>query len=645
MLQLIRDNAQGMIMWVIIIFVILGLSGFVLSSYSGSAAKNYVIKVNDTEISRNDFQRALSNYQQRLQQSLGENYSRFFNPEMMRESVLEGMIENELITQLTHDAGFRATSSYIFQELARNPAFQDESGQFSRQKYEDVLKQFGYVPEQFERELAMQLTQQQLLEGIRNTAFSLEPDLNRFNALSAQQRDIDLFRINRARLLQTIEVSDEEISQYYETNPTRFMTEEQVQVSYIELDLKTMSKQIQVDDQEIRQFYESNLARYSQDEERSASHILIKVGENMSAEAASKKLNDIKAQLSAGKTFAELAKENSEDPGSASNGGSLGFVRRGMTDKPFEDALYALKVGEISGPVQSQFGVHIIKLNEIRSGKVKPFEEVKDRIRQELQLQKAESRFYNDADKLDKLAYEHQGSLEPAAEALGTSIKSSPFFSRRGGPQIWRNQKVLTTVFSPEILTDGVNSELIELSDDHVLVLRLKELKPAERKPLEQVKAEIRSQIINDKAAEKIKALSDEVYEKLQAGTAPASIAADNKFVELVDYGFVGRDEKHDSEQAKKNPLAADIRKAVFNLARPGEGKPVYHKTVATSGDGIVIILNAVRQGENNPDAATVESMQKQMANINAQIEERSVVRFVRNNSDIDINKEKQDEE
>ena len=290
MLQLIRENAQGLIMWVIIILVILGLSGFVLSSYTASNIKNYVVKVNDTEITRNEFQRAFNSYQQRLQQSLGENYARFFNEAMMRETVLNGMIENELMAQLTHEAGFRASANQVYQHIQSNPMFKDENGQFSKEKYNMVIQQyFGFSPEHYEAELAKGSAQDQLRNGIRESAFSLKSDINELERLSSQQRDIGYLRVDRAKVASSISVSDEEIEQYYTANKTAFMTEEQVQVAYLELNLKDMAKQQQVTDEEIKSFYQENLSRYSQAEERKASHILLKLPEKEDLAAALKK--------------------------------------------------------------------------------------------------------------------------------------------------------------------------------------------------------------------------------------------------------------------------------------------------------------------------------------------------------------------
>lgn len=648
MLQLIRENAQGLIMWVIIILVILGLSGFVLSSYTQSTIKNYVVKVNDTEITSSEFQRALNNYQQRLKQSLGDNYARFFNEAMMRETVLNGMIENTLLAQFTHEAGLRTSAQQVYDQIQSSPAFKDENGQFSKEKYTQVIQDyFGSSPEYYESELAKGNAQEQLSNGIRDSAFSLKSEINELERLSSQQRDIGYLRVNRAKLASSITVTDEEVAQHYTANPSAYMTEEQVQVAYVELDLKSIAKQQAVTDEEVKAHYQENISRYSQAEERKPSHILIKLSDEVSAEAAKQKLLDIKKSLVEGKSFTDLAKEFSEDRGSALNGGRLEFIAQGSSgNQPFEDALFKLKVGEVSEPVQSQFGFHLIKLDEVRPGKVKPLDEVKAKIHQELQVQRAERQFYTDADILDKQAYEHQDSLEPAAEQLGLQIQLSPYFSRSGGPQIWRNKKVLETAFSHEIMQAGVNSELIELADDHLIVLRLKDIKPAELKTLDQVKTQVRAQLAQEKLNTAITEKTNELYAKLRNGEDPKVLAAADPTLDWVDVGFIDRVAKKTDTKDDKSTLAPEIRKAVFDMNKPGKSAVEFHKMDSSSSNGVIIVLRAVRDNpESSQQTTELEAKQRQFSSTNGQIAERAIIDYLRANSKIDINTEKQDTE
>ena len=648
MLQLIRDKAQGIIMWVIIILVILALSGFVLSSYTASNVKNYVVKVNDREITSSEFQRAYNNYSQRLQQSLGENYSRFFNEAMMRESVMSGMIENELMSQLTNEAGFRMSVGQIYNQIQSNPAFHDEHGKFSKEKYTETLTQyFGFGPERYEGELAKGLAQEQLRNGIVNTEFALQSELVEMERLNAQQRDVGYLVVKRAKVNNTITISDEEISSYYDAHKSEYMTDEQIKVAYLELNLKDISHQIQIADENISKYYQENIARYSLAEERKVSHILIKINEQTSSDAAKQKLLDIKKSLAEGKSFAELAKEFSEDRGTALNGGSLDFITKGSTgNPPFEDAVYALKVGEVSDPVQSQFGFHLIRLDAIRAGKTKPLEEVKEKIRNELQIQQAERRFYTDADTLDKLAYEHQGTLDPAAEQLNLQIKESPYFSRLGGPQIWRNQKVLAAAFSQPVLHEGINSEMIELAEDHLIVFRVKDIKAAEQKTLEQVKAQIHTTLLQEKVTKAITEQTTAAYEKVKAGEDPTAVAAGNDAIEWSNAGYIAREAKQTDAKDAQPQIFPDVRKSIFELSKPAKDNPVIHKMTTTSGDGVVIILRDVRDNPETPaQSPELEAKQRQIMDVNAQISERAVIDYLRANSKIDINIEKQTEQ
>jgi len=648
MLQLFRDNAQGLIMWIIMILVILALSGFVLSSYTASNIKNYVVKVNDQEISSNEFQRAYNNYQKRLQQQLGENYARFFNDKMMREAVMNGMIENALLAQLTNEAGFRMSAGQIFNTIETNPAFRDENGKFSKERYTEVLNQyFGFAPERYEAELAKELAQEQLRSSIAGTAFSLKSELTELERLTAQQRNIGILTVNHTKLGSTVTVNDDEISSYYEAHKSEYMTDEQVKVSYVELNLKEISKNIQISDADIQKHYQDNIARYAQAEERKASHILIKINEQNDSKAARDKLLEIKKMLSEGKSFAELAKEYSEDRGTALNGGSLDFITKGsMGNPPFEDALFALKVGEVSDPVQTQFGYHLIRLDEIRPGKTKPLDQVKEKIRAELQVQRAEHQFYTDADTLDKLAYEHQDSLEPVAEQLNLQIKESPYFSRLGGPQIWRNQKVLEAAFSNAVMHEGVNSEMIELADDHLIVLRIKDVKAAEQKTLEQVKSQIQSKLTQEKIAAAVSEQTDQLYNKLNAGEDPQALATANNAVEWHDAGFISREAKQTDAKEPKSQISPEVRKTAFELARPSKDKPLVHKLVTRSGDGVILVLREVRD-EAQPAANDPEltAKQHQLADVDSQMSERVVIDYLRSTSKIDINQEKKSDE
>jgi peptidyl-prolyl cis-trans isomerase D len=642
MLQLIRDKAQGIIIWIIVGLVILALSSFILNSYLASNVKTYVAKVNDQKISEREFQLALNNYQQQLRQRLGDNFPKFFNEKMMRHTVINGLIDNELMHQLTHDAGFRTSNATIANQLQKNENFK-QGGKFSSKYYQEVLKRVGYTPAAFEAELAQSQAQQQFIIGLHNSAFILNTELDEYERLLREQRDLGYLLVNKTELRKKISVSDDEIKTYYQAHTSEFMTDEMVKVSYLELNMRDIAKSIKVNEDELKAYYQENIANYSKEDFASAE----------------KKIKAIAARIKKGEDFAKLAKELSQDPGSAMKGGDLGFFGRGVMAKPFEDAAFKLKVGEVSKPVRTQFGYHIIKLEAIRNkgkeqrrarhilikpGKVtEPFAEVKERVKQAVQLKKAERLFYEKADKLDRLSYEYQDSLDPAAEQLNVKIQQSPFFSRKGGAQIWHNSDVIKAAFSMDVLKDGLNSELIKLSDDDMLVLRLKEHKPAQQKPLEDVKSQIEARLKNEKARDQALALAEKLAKQIEAGGQPVKIADSNKAVSWADVGFIGRQPQYDANKAGKVQVSPEIRKHLFDLTKPDK-QPTIASQQLGNGDGVVLVLRKVREnppsGEKNKQQQE-EALRRQLLQSETHALDRLLLKYERTKSQIDINQEK----
>ena len=639
MLQLIRDKAQGIIIWIIVGLVILALSSFILNSYLGSSVKTYVAKVNDQEISDREYRIAFNNYQQRLRQALGDNFGKFFNAKMMRQTVINSLITNALMQQLTRDAGFRTSPVQIAKAVENNPAFK-QNGKFSDKRYQEVLERVGYTPARFESEIGQDQAQKQLEDGISNTAFVMNSDVGEYQRLLQQQRDVGYLLVNMAKLRKGVTVSEDEIKSYYESHLASFMTEQQVKVAYLDLDMKDLAKSVKVSDAELKAYYKEHESTYTKED----------------FSAAEKKIKELAARIKKGEDFAKLAKKYSQDPGSARKGGDLGFFSRGMMVKPFEAVAFKLKPGEVSKPVRTQYGYHLIKLEAVRNqGKeerrvrhilikpakiVKTFEEVKAQIKEAVQLKHADKVFYQDADKLDRLSYEYQDSLDPAAEQLKIKIKESPFFSRKGGPQIWHNPDVIKAAFSEDVLKGGLNSDLIKLSDDHMLVLRLKKNKPAAQKPLADVKQQIEQLLENQKASKDATELAQKLAKEIQAGSKPDKLADGNKAIGWNDAGFIGRQPQFDADKQHKPNVSPEIRKQVFLLGKPGT-KPVVVSKNLGDGDAVVIVLRVVRDNPAKDDKSKqFEAMQQQMLQAETQAQKSLLLDYQRANSKVDINQE-----
>ena len=640
MLELIRKNAQGIVIWIIVGLVILGLSSFILSSYMADNIKNYAAKVNDREISNREFQIAFNNYQQQLQQSLGENYSRYFNEDFMRESVINGLVNNELITQLTIDAGFRAGAAQIYAELANNPRFQDEKGKFSTDKYEKLLRQVGYSKTSYEADVAQSIVQRQFSGGVQSSAFVLEQTAKDYMRLEQQQRDVAYLNVSKSALLKNIQVTADEIKDYYEKNKQTFMSAEQIRLAYIELNIADIAKTIEIDDEELKAYYNQNKATYSTDDNG----------------AAEKRIREIETRAKKGEAFDKLATEFSQDPGSAAKGGDLGFFAKGLMAKEFEEATFKLKVGEISKPVKTQFGYHLIKLEEIRGDErrarhvlIKPvkvtqtFSEVKNRILHDLQITRAEKHFYEDADKLDKLAYEFQDSLEPAAEQLAQKIKESPYITRAGDGKLWRNREVLDAAFSESVFKEGLNSGLIKLSDDHMLVLRLKDHKPAQQMSLESVTSQIEKTLKDNKIRELASTRADELLVKLREGKSHKELADSDNAVTWLSPGFIGRKPEFDEKKDAKMSIPPNLRLAVFSMPKPTENVPAYKSVSLNNGDTAVVVLRAVREKPDN--GQQLEAVKRHLADAQAKTDDKAMLDYIRSHSKIDINKQKDDEQ
>lgn len=593
MLQLIRDRAQGLVVWVIVGLIIITFALFGLSSYLSGNAKVNVASVNDVEISQTEFLRAYQNYQERLKQMFGKNYKpEMFNENVIKQQVLDGMVTREVLTQALSSAGFTASAEQVLSKITSISSFHDETGKFSTKQYKRALALQGMNSVMFEQDVKRDIADEHLFTGLVGSTFTTPAQVSDFARLYGQKRNIEYLQISHNEFIKSSAITDDEVKKYYEENSAEFTTPEMVSIDYLELDIKQAAKQVNIEDAVIKQHYEQNISQYeSVEEQRKASHILITVDSKTDDAAASKTAAQLLARIKQGESFEALAKEFSKDPGSASKGGDLGFFAKGVMDKAFEESVFAMKKGQISEPVKSAFGYHLIKLTGIKAGEVAPFNDVKDKIKSELQLQQAEQQFYTDVDKLNNLSYETPDSLQPAADALGLKIKQSSLFTRQGGKEILANPKVISAAFSRDVLSKGKNSEMIELSETHVIVLRNKQHKPAAPLELAKVKDRIVNNLKKDKAVAIANELAKDILAKINAGSVAESIAKTNKAIEMHKPGLMARIPSKDD---KVNPA---IRQAAFSMVKPS-AKASVKQVPLRNGDQAIVIIDKVVDGE-----------------------------------------------
>ncbi len=475
--------------------------------FEGGRDAQTVASVGKNKITQQDFDEALREQQERMRQALGANFdSSMLDRPDVRYALLDQLVNQRLLENEAHAERFRVSDAQLAQFIAALPPFQ-ENGKFSQDKYREVLAAQGMSPLMFEQRVRGDLVLSPLQDPIVAGSIAAHSSVAHYLELLEQKRDVAVATIPAEPFEKSVNVSDADVKSFYDKNQKAFEMPEMAKVEYLLLTQDAIASQIKVDPAEVKQAYEQNSKQYTTNEERQASHILIAVKKDASdadKAAAKKKAEEIAAKARANPgSFAQLAKEYSQDPGSASQGGDLGSFSRGAMVKPFEDAVFSAKVGDIVGPVQTDFGYHIIKVTGITPSHVQSFDEVKGRIEADLKRQKAAQKFANAAEQFQNLVYEQADSLAGAAKGLGLELQTTPLVTREKLQEIAKGStKFVQAVFSPESVQSKRNTEAIEVGPNALMAGRVVEYKPAAPKPFDEVKDEIRKQLVHQKASE-----------------------------------------------------------------------------------------------------------------------------------------------
>ena len=574
MLQNIRDNSQGWIAKTIIgiIVVLLALTGFEAIFNSSGNARN-AAEVNGEEISLDELNQAVNMQRRQLMQQLGSDFhASLFDDKLMRDSALGALIDRTLLLQGARDADFAFSQAALDQLILQTPEFAVD-GVFNAARFDQVIQQMGYTRMQFRQLLEQEMLIGQLRAGISGSGFVTDQQIERFAQLERQTRDFASITV--AADSSAVQVSDEEVRQYYEANTERFRSPEQVVLEYVELNKEAYFDEVDASEEELQELYRQQIGNLA--EQRRAAHILIEVDGTSDAEAKPQ-LEEIAAQLAAGGDFATLAKEHSDDPGSANEGGDLGYAGPGVYDPAFEDALYALKEGQVSAPVRSEFGWHLIKLLGVQSPEVPSFESMKPELERELKAQQVEQRFVEVTKELENLAFE-SADLEQPAQELGLTVKTTEPFGREGGEGIAANRQVIQAAFSDEVLMDRANSSVIELDPDTVVAVRIKQHLEPEVQAFEAVRDGIFEQLQHSKAAEQARSEGEKLLATLREG---GEVEGQWQSVEAATRGQDG--------------VAPAVLQTVFRMPKPEGESSTFSGVTLASGDYVVIRLNGVSE-------------------------------------------------
>ncbi len=589
MLQNIRDRLSGPIVWFIVGIIVIPFAFFGIDTFRGGGGDPTIAKVGDQKIKESQFR---AGYDQRLQQLrtlMGEGFREdLIDQNRFRQTVLNDMVQESLLRQHVRKVGYRASNAMVFEALEAIPAFQ-EDGKFSAEAYRSRLAAQGYTPARFEQQLRDAIVVDQMREGILGSAFAAPADAAQTYRLDEQQRWLAYATFEVARYLPQVQVSDAQVQERYEQQKAQYLSPERLRVAYVELALDRLPPAPAPEAEVLKVIYEADkAARFSTVEERRARHILVNFGADKAE--ARKRIEGLAGKVVQGADFASLATSQSDDPGSKAQGGDLGWVRRGQMLEKFEQALFALATGEVSGPVETEFGWHLIKLEEVKPARTRPFEdaEVQAELLAAYRQRDAERRYEELSEKIGETAFESPTSLEPTAQASGLQVQVSDWFNRTEGTGLAAQPPVREAAFSDDVLKSGENSRPIVAGENHIIVLRKQEHEPARQRPLEEVAAAIREQLKLEGARAKAASEAAEALGTMASGRPLEQVVTERKAV-LKAPGLIKRGAAD---------VDARIVEALFALPRPAAGDASRTTVALPSGDVAVVVSTAVQDGD-----------------------------------------------
>jgi len=491
-----------------------------------------IATVGSQRIGQQDFDNAIRRQTEQYRAQFGANFDATLmeNPEM-RRGVLDRLVGERLLAAGAQGSGIRIGDQQLAERIKGEAVFHDANGQFSRKNYEAIAKQEGLTPVGFDERLRENMRLSNYRDAIVETAFIPRATLDNFIRLSEQTREVSVVNIAPEPFLAKVKVGPEAVKEYYEAHKAEFTLPEQARVEYVELSSDALAAQVPVAAEDVKRIYDEQMkvGRWGQKEERKASHVLIAVkpdAKDDEKKAAEAKAKAIAAEVrKKGVVFAEVAKRESQDPGSAGQGGDLGFFASGAMVKPFEDAAFAAKKGEIVGPVASDFGYHVIQVTDIRPARVKSLADATPEIEAELKKNAAARRFAEVAEPFTNIVYEQPSSLKPAAELLKLNVQASGWFSKQfGAPPALSNPKLLAEIFSDDAIKAKRNTTAVEVRPGVLLAARVIEHKPSELRALEAVQADIQRRLQREEALKLAAAEGEAKLKDLQAGKESAEL-------------------------------------------------------------------------------------------------------------------------
>lgn len=583
MLQNIRNNTQGLIAKIFVGFIVFVFAIFGLDSIVGTIVNiNSTVSVNGVAIDELAIESESQRITQDLLSSLGAQIDiSSIDTTQFREQAINNLVERELLLQTAIENGMLISSSTLDRQIAQTPDFQ-VNGVFSNERARALLASFGLTPASYRASLQQQGLLNQMLDAYSTSSFATQAEMENLARINEEKRNFRYIRISAADLAQTQVITEEELSQYYDANSALFMQGERVSLEYLELNKNDLLAEVEITEEQIQAQYAAELSTLQAQTERRASHILLQAGDELDEALA--QAQELKNRIDNGESFEDLAAEFSIDGGSAQFGGDVGYTTGETFAEEFEAALSQLELNEVSDPVMTQFGVHLIKLTEITENEGPSLEESRERIERELQDQAVEDIYIARAEELNNLSFESIDLQEPA-NILELHIQTTELFDSAGGIGIASNADVIAAAFGADV-QEGLNSELIALDESRSVVIRLLESREPELKTLAEVRGEIESTLRRQKAEEQAASLGETYLNNLNNGQNIDNLLA-----------VQGLEWNRGQNLSRTSPgLEPEIRQLVFSMSKP-EGDPLIQGQQLASGDYIIAELQEVIPG------------------------------------------------
>lgn len=657
-LQSIRDRLTGIVLVFIVGILIVPFAFVGVSSYFQSDSQNSVAVVNDQQITLNQYNQGFQNYRRRMQAQMGAAFDpEEFDQPIIRRQYLDQLIDQQLLMQASNQAGLTVSNERLAEAIRNLSAFEVD-GEFNADAYQSSLAAQGLSPQQFEADMRSNMVLSQFPTSIAASAIATDWEVKDYVRLQDQKRAFGAAVVHAAaddaaspdatangedeqaaadtEAAADDAIPEEDLVAWYDAHQADYMSEEQVVISYVELDASKMGGAVEPSEETLKARFEDQKARFVTPEARLASHILIEVAQDapeVDIESAKDKAEDLARRAREGEDFAELAKKYSEDLGSASKGGDLGWVEPGFMVKAFEDALYSLTMEHpISDPVQTAFGWHVIELRDIRPAEGMTFAEARPLLLDEYKSEEDERRFLEQADRLVDIIYEDPTTLDTAAQELGLEIKEAGPFGREGGEEgIAANMDVVKAAFSDLVLAQGAVSDPIDLGTNHIVLIKVKDHMPEALRPLAEVRDQVVAAVKHQRAMDAAKARAEEILAQVNSGKSMEEVTTPD------DVEFVS------AEAATRNQADLDPRllEQLFEMPRPADGSPV--NQVIELDDGYAVVqLTSVTDGElSDDDQLREQAYTRRITNASASEETFGFLRMLRAQSTVEVHEDR----